>query len=276
MIIDAHVHVHTPETIRDWKDIAESEPYFGLLAGGKVQRWATAADVLAAMAQDGIDESWICGFAFNDLGRCREANDYVLEACAGSGGRLRPLCVVPPLARGAAAEVERCAALGAIGVGELFPDGQVWCVDDVRETWRLAAVCHENSLFLSVHAAEPVGRDYPGKGRTGPRELFALARNHPELRILMAHLGGGLFLYETMADAELELQNVYYDIAALPFLYDARMLSAAMAIVPQKLLYGSDFPILRYPRYRAAIEGTVNGGGTAALFSENARRMTAF
>ena len=272
-MIDTHVHVYTPETIRDWEKIAEHEEYFGTLAGSKVQKWATADDVLAAMDEDGIDESWICGFGFNDLGRCRETNDYVLEACARSARRLRPLCVVPPLARGAEAEIVRCAARGAIGVGELFPDGQMWCVDDARETWRLAAACHENGLFLLVHAAEPVGRNYAGKGRTGPRELYQLARNHPELRIQMAHLGGGLFMYESMKDVAVDLLNVHYDIAALPFLYDARMLRAAMEIVPRKLLYGSDFPILRYPRYWAAIEGALGAEERMALLSANATRM---
>ena len=275
MIIDTHVHVFTPETIRDWKKIAEREEYFGTLAGAKAHRWATADDVLAAMDEDGVDESWICGFGFTDLGRCREANDYVLEACARSGGRLRPLCVVPPLARGAEEEIVRCVAKGTVGVGEIFPDGQMWCVDDARETWRLAAACHENGLFLLVHAAEPVGRNYAGKGRTGPKELYLLARNHPELRILMAHFGGGLLMYESMKSVALDLQNVYYDVAALPFLYDARMLRAAMALVPRKLLYGSDFPILRYPRYRTAIEGALSTAEQAALLSTNAMRMLA-
>ena len=275
MTIDAHVHVYTPETIRDWKKIAGREEYFGTLASAKAHKWATADDVLAAMDEDGIDESWICGFGFGDLGRCRETNDYVLEASERSAGRLRPLCAVPPLARGAEGEVARCAARGAIGVGELFPDGRMWCVDDARETWRLAAACHENGLFLLVHAAEPVGRNYAGKGRTGPRELYLLARNHPELRILMAHLGGGLFAYESMKDVGVDLQNVYYDIAALPFLYDARMLRAAMALVPGKLLYGSDFPILRYPRYKAAVEVALSVPEQAALLSANAVRMLA-
>ena len=48
--------------IRDWERIAESEPYFGMLARGKVHRWATADDVIAQMDADGIAQSLIFGF----------------------------------------------------------------------------------------------------------------------------------------------------------------------------------------------------------------------
>ena len=42
------------------------------------------------------------------------------------------------------------------GVGELFPQGQDFDIADARETWRLAAACHETGMFLLIHTAEPV------------------------------------------------------------------------------------------------------------------------
>lgn len=273
MITDVHAHVYPPEVIADWERIAAREPYFSLLVRGRAHRWGTADDLLAAMAEDGVDESWICGFGFADLGLCRLCNDYVLDAAARSGGRLRPLAVVPPAAPGAEAEILRCAARGAIGVGEIFPDGQNFPIDDIRVTWRLAAACQENGLFAMIHAGEPLGRDYPGKGATGPRELWTLARNHPELRILAAHLGGGLFFYEHLKEAARVLQNVWYDTAAAPFLYDAPLFaSCAASPRMEKVLYGSDFPLLRLPRYRCMVgDGVFPEEETTAFYGENAR-----
>lgn len=255
MVVDTHVHVFPPIIRDNWKEIAASEDYFSTLVHSPAHKYATAEETLAAMADDHVDQSWICGFAFSDIELCRICNDYVLEAAAASNGRLRAMIVVPPLARGMEEEIGRCAKLGAIGVGELFPDGQNFFLDDSRETWRLAGACHENGLFLSLHCAEPVGRLYPGKGKIGPVEAYALAVTHPELRIVLAHWGGGLFMYEMMPDAREDLRNVWYDTAAAPYLYSCEIYDSAIAAgVADKILYGSDFPLLRLPRYQKMID----------------------
>lgn len=274
MIVDTHVHVYPPEVRENWRSIASSEPYFAAEVTGRVHRWASADDVLAAMDADGVDESWICGFAFTDLGLCRLCNDYVLE-CAELSDRLKPIIAVPPLARGACDEIARCAERGAIGVGELLPDGQRFNVDDIDETWRFAAECHERGLFVLLHVAEPVGREYPGKGKSGPREAYLFAQNHPELRIVMAHCGGGLFLYEQMPDARVTLRNVWYDIAAAPFVYRSSIFNSVITSgTSGKFLYGSDFPILRLPRYKKMLdESALVDKDLEGLFFVNARRL---
>ncbi|EFQ24336.1 amidohydrolase 2 [Aminomonas paucivorans DSM 12260] len=275
MIIDSHVHIYPPEVVRDAESIGEREPYFRKLTSSPVHRWGTAEDLLARMDADGVDQSWACGFAFADLGLCRLCNDYVLEAAERSGGRLRPLAVVPPLARGAMGEIERAASRGAIGVGELFPQGQGFDLTDPRQTWRLAGVCHEGGLFALVHTAEPVGHDYPGKGDVGPREAAAFCEHHPETPVVFAHFGGGLWLYEQMPEMRRILSNAWYDTAAAPFLYRPGVFDALFASgVGGKLLYGSDFPLLGLPRYRRLLEGSRLGEeDRARLLGGNAQRL---
>ncbi|MDR1510652.1 MAG: amidohydrolase family protein [Synergistaceae bacterium] len=275
MIIDTHVHVYPQEIISGWEKIARTESYFSDMAYGRAHRWGTADDVLSAMEEDGVSESWIFGFGFKDLGLCRLCNDYTIDAAKKSGGKLKPLAVVPPLARGAAAEIERCAGLGAIGVGEVFPDGQDFEVSDIDETWRFASVCHENGMFVLLHVAEPVGREYPGKGKTGPREAYMFARNHPELRIVMGHWGGGLFMYEAMPDSRFFLQNVRYDTAASPFVYGSEIFDLCSAPwVCEKIFYGSDFPLLRYPKYRAMMDSAhIAGDAAENITSRNALKF---
>lgn len=275
MIVDTHVHVYPPIIKENWREIARTECYFDTLARGVAHKWGTAEELLGAMDEDGVEQSWICGFAFSDMELCRVCNDYVLEAASTSGGRLKALAVVPPLARGMEGEIARCAERGAIGVGELFPDGQSFFLDDSRETWRLVAACHENNLFLTLHCAEPVGRPYAGKGSIGPREAYAMAVAHPELRIVLAHWGGGLFMYELMSDVRVNLRNVWYDTAATPFLYSHEIFDSAVAVgIADKILYGSDFPLLRLPRYRKMLDASgMTEKQKAAYLGENAQSL---
>lgn len=255
MRIDAHVHVYPPEIQADWRRIAEREPHFASLCSGRVHKWGDAGDVTAQMEIDGVDVSWIAGFAFRDPGLCRICNDYVMDAVKRSGGRLKGLAVVNPLSRGFEEEISRCRDAGFIGVGELFPDGQVFDITDTRQTWRLVAECHEKGMFLLLHAAEPVGRQYPGKGETGPKEAAEFCSNHPEVHVVFAHMGGGLWAYETMPGMKVILQNAWYDTAAAPFLYGPEVLNAAIAAgAGVKILYGSDFPLLGAERYRKMLK----------------------
>lgn len=257
MIIDGHVHVYPPEVVRYQEHISEKEPYFDLLTHGKVHRWSLVEDVLSHMEENGIDQSWICGFAFSDPGLCRLCNDYIAEAVRRYPTRLRGLCVVNPTAPGFEKEMFRCAEAGFIGVGELFPQGQGFDLSESRETWRLAGACHEANLFALIHTAEPVGHDYPGKGNVGPKEAAAFCANHPEVEVVFAHWGGGLWLYELMPEMKVVLQHAHYDTAATPFLYRFEVYDALFASkLGEKLLFGTDFPILRMERFTQALDRT--------------------
>ena len=273
-VTDTHVHVYPDEVIANADEIAKHEPYFKQLIESRVHRWATVKDVIRAMDEDGISESWICGFGFNDMNLCRLCNDYVLESVQAYPDRLRPLAVVPPLDPAAEGELIRCAELGAIGVGEIFPDGQQWDISDFRQTWKIGAICHELKLFLLVHTAEPVGHDYPGKGKVGPREIIEFCTHHPELKTIFAHWGGGVWLYEHMPEIKRILKNARYDTAASPFLYDSAIYKTAFtAGVAEKLLYGSDFPLLRIKRYQTETLLSENKDFLNKLFHLNAKEL---
>ncbi len=275
MIIDTHVHLYPPDVAKDWEKIAEKEPYFKLLCSGKVHKWAVAEDLFDMMESDGIDQCWTTSFAFRDPGLCRHCNDYVMETAARSGGRVKGLAVVNPLSRDFEKEIFRCREAGMIGVGELFPDGQVFDITDERQTWRLAAACRDAGMFLMLHTAEQVGHDYPGKGSAGPKEAAAFCLNHPGLAVVFAHMGGGLWQYEMMPEMKICLQNAWYDTAAVPFLYDAPIFRAVFAAgVGHKILYGSDFPLLRIKRFKRMLgEASLSPEEESALLGGNAKEV---
>jgi predicted TIM-barrel fold metal-dependent hydrolase len=263
--------------VSGWEAIARRESYFAELVAGRVHRWAGTEDVSLAMELDGISESWIFGFGFKDMGLCRLCNDYALESASNSGGRLVPLAIVPPDSPRAESEIIRCAERGAIGVGEIFPDGQGFDLCDTGATRRFAGICMECGLFVLVHIAEPVGPDYPGKGRTGPAEAYRFAADNPELRIVLAHWGGGLFFYENLKGGRRTLRNVWYDVAASPFVYGPEIFSSCeSSAAADKVIYGSDFPILRYPRYEKMFsQAGMSPEYKNAITCANARRMLA-
>ena len=250
-MIDFHVHVYPPEIIRDFELISKYESHFKALTHNKVHRWATVDDLLLTMEKDKIERSIIFGFAFRDLRLCQLCNDYVINAVRKYPDKLSGLCVVPPLVNGAEAEILRCAEEGLIGVGELFPEGQNFDITDQGQTQRIAAILTENNLCILIHTAEPVGHYYVGKGNIGPKEAATFCFHHSDVKTIFAHLGGGLWLYELMPEMKKILKNAYYDLAALPWLYEPKVLATIRAAgLMNKFIFGTDFPILTASRYR--------------------------
>lgn len=275
MIVDAHTHVFSEElrTARD--DLCRRDALFAELYAGPRAAMATPAELLEAMDQAGIGAAVIAGFAWRDPGLCRDHNDALLAAAAASGGRLLPFVGVS-LADVAAArgEVERCRALGARGVGELRPETHGLDLSDAAHAGALATV--SCGLPLLLHASEPVGHRYPGKGGQAIGPLYRFIERHPQITVIAAHLGGGLPLYAHMPEVARVLANVYVDTAAWTLLYRPSVLRhAADLIGAERILFATDFPLRRYRRELRALEDApltaderrrVLGANAAALF----------
>ena len=68
-------------------------------------------------------------------------------------------------------------------------------------------------------------------------------------------MGGGLPFYEMNPRYKELFQNVRYDTAANPLLYDIKSIKAVISMVgPDRLLYGSDFPLLLYPSVKREMD----------------------
>ena len=102
--------------------------------------------------------------------------------------------------------------------------------------------------------------------------IYQTAQQHPELALICAHWGGGLLFYELMPEARQVLHNTYYDTAASLYLYDKRIFALAAQICPEKILFATDYPLIRQERFlqhvrEAALPATVLSeimGGNAA------------
>jgi len=258
MKIDCHVHITPPDIIANWEKYAEKEPYFALLCGGRRNKFAAAEDVIAVLEAENalFERAVVFGFAFRDSGLCRYVNDYVIEKVRQYPERLTGFCVASPGGE-AAKEIERCCKQGLAGAGELFPQGQGFDPANEKETTEITRACMELDIPLLLHANEPVGHFYPGKTDVTLKQLESFVTNNPALKIILAHWGGGLFFYETMDEIREKFKNVYYDTSATPFLYNKSIYSIAKTLgLCEKILFGSDFPLLNHSRYIAALEGS--------------------
>ena len=253
--IDFHIHITPPEISKNWERFAESEPYFALLSKSPHNKFATAEDIVAMLEETTFSRAVIFGFGFNDLGLCRMANSYVIDSVNRFPDKLIGYTIVPPDAPGMEKEIERCHSAGLKGIGELFPEGQSWGIDNEKETRRLTDICSELHLPIIIHANEPVGHAYPGKTSVSLQKMERFVEHSQGLNVVLAHWGGGLFFFESMPEMRKKFCNVYYDVAATPFLYDKTVCQAAVALgLSEKILFGSDFPLLSPSRYLPAME----------------------
>ncbi|MCJ7773409.1 MAG: amidohydrolase family protein, partial [Desulfobacterales bacterium] len=89
-------------------------------------------------------------------------------------------------------------------------------------------------------------------------QIYAFIKKFQENKIILAHWGGGIFFYNLMKkDVHETLKNIFFDTAASPFLYRPDIYEAAIKYAGiEKILFGSDFPLLKPDRYFKELEQT--------------------
>jgi hypothetical protein len=279
MIIDAHTHILPPEFKREKERVIRADDTFGTIFADGRGKIATADDLAASMRRSGVTVSVAAGYGWTDAGVAREANDYSLDAARRSTEPIIPFCSVNPLwGEKAAFEVRRCAEAGARGLGELHPDTQGFSTRDEKVLRRLAPVMDAarlHSMPVLVHASEPVGHSYPGKGTFTPEKALAIVQAYPENIFIFAHFGGGLPFYALMPEVGQALRNVYFDSAAQRFLYrPAAYPVSAQTAGCGSVLFGSDYPLV--PQRRALLAARSAGLGPHVeqqVIGQNAARL---
>ena len=245
-IIDAHTHILPPEIIARREEYCQRDRCFGMLYASPRARLADAGELLASMDGAGVDMAVVFGIAFADLGLCRLCNDYVLDAARQHPLRLFPFALAAPYARDQAwREVRRCLEAGAAGIGELMPDGQGFALTDFELLDPLMALARAYKAPAMAHVNELVGHDYAGKGTQGPHQAYLCASHYPQNTLIFSHWGGGLPFYELMPEVRSVLSNVYYDTAASSYLYEDAIFQYVAGWAPAKILWGSDYPLLK-------------------------------
>lgn len=275
-IIDAHTHVVPPDVAADRERFLEADLWFRRLYANPRRTLATADDAALEMARSGVTTTVAFGFAWRDPSLCVLNNDYILEQAAAHPESMVPYCVVSPSdLEFSIVEMERCRRRGAVGVGELFPEGQGWNLHDRGALREFVGAVRGLGLVLNLHVSEPAGHDYPGKDSTTPAAIWPLIEMAGgEVSIVLSHWGGGAAFYELMPEVRDLTRRIYYDSAASHLLYLPHVFDVMARLAPGRILFGSDFPLMTQRRalrhVRAAgLDATV----MAALLGGNARKL---
>src|SRR5690606_33950927 len=97
---------------------------------------------------------------------------------------------------------------------------------------------------------------------------------HPETRMVAAHLGAGLGFYLQMPELRAALRNVWFDTAAVSLLYDVRSVTRLAEIAgAERVLFGSDYPLLSPRRQLSRIRALLPDGLAQAVCGDNAETL---
>ena len=250
MIVDFHTHIFPPDICRNRDRYLDGDVWFGQLYCNPQAKLISAEELLASMNANNVDMAVTFGFGWTDIAMCRDANDYVIDAVTRFPDRLIGfISVNPARPDDMEKEISRCVARGMAGIGELMPDGQEFSFDQLEIVSPLAEVARHYRLPILTHTSEPVGHIYPGKGTRPISSILSFAERYPDITIVCGHWGGGLFLYELMPKLLGRMVNIYYDTAASLFLYRDRIFNISTQIVPDKILFGTDYPLIGHERF---------------------------
>ena len=161
-------------------------------------------------------------------------NDALLALQREHPSRIRGyVCVNPNYTDHALAEIERCLAAGMIGI-KLAASRRA---DDPL----LDPICQAaqaRKVPILHHIWQHRRHDWPGQEASDAAELAVLARRHPQVSFILAHLGGGGDWLHSLHVLR-RTENIYVDLSGSGV--DGDMLDLSLAAVgAARLLWGAD------------------------------------
>jgi predicted TIM-barrel fold metal-dependent hydrolase len=223
-LIDAHAHfLHAGCGRSDWKEVNAAR----MRAGARMGITCHVASVLGTY---GFNSPTY----FPSPLDATAGNDAMLGLCEREGERVRMLVTVNPNhASHALEEIERCVERGAVGI-KLLASRRA---DDPL----LDPICERAArrrLPILHHIWQHRRREWPGQEISDGADLARLARRHPSVTFILAHIGGGGDYLHSFA-AIRDVKNIVADTSGSGV--DRGMLDEAVAALgSQRLLWGSD------------------------------------
>ena len=254
MKVDAHVHRYPEEVFQNPSAFAEQrgeKHWLQLVAPDdrpSIQGWADREKMIDDMDAAGLDKVVLLGWYWEKPDTCILQNEWHLQWMREDPQRFIPFAAAHPFSKNHGLDdLKRCLDLGFRGIGEMLPAIQGFTMQDA--SWlKIVEFAIEANWPINFHVSEHLGRPHPGRVPTPFEEFQWLAKQYPELKMILAHWGGLLPFYEFNPYLQKILKNVWYDVAASPLTYDTRVFRTMVdAVGPDKILYGSDYPLLLYP-----------------------------
>ncbi|HNX40726.1 MAG TPA: amidohydrolase family protein [Methanothrix sp.] len=263
MIIDFHTHIY-PRTVA-----AKILPAAKRKLKVEVPGSGAPEDLLAMMQSGGICGSVLLPLAKGHEDVCR-LNDWILSVCK-ENVKLTAFGAVHPFMPGLEAELDRLAAAGVLGV-KMMPLLQQVYPDDPRCATLYEALIERDMILIAHAGRDPLDR--PEVFGT-PERFAAAAECYPELKVILAHLGGLRMWDEVRRYLLPAAENVYFDTAYVSFYMSrVQMQDLITDIGAERVLFGSDYPWEEPGRAAEIIAGLrLSAPEKEAIFWKNAARL---
>jgi predicted TIM-barrel fold metal-dependent hydrolase len=212
--------------------------FTGVYGKGREALKATPTEHRNSM--EGVDKAVVVAFRSRAL-KVNVPNEYVSEYAARHREKVIPFCSVDPNDGDASRELKRCVKeMGMEGL-KLGPIYQHFTPTSAK-AGKVFETAQELEIPVLIHQGTTFVRDAPLEF-ANPVLLDKVARDYPDLRMIVAHLGHP---WEDETVALIRKQpNIFSDISGLTYrpsrLY-LKLLSCLEYGVMKKLVFGSDFP----------------------------------
>jgi predicted TIM-barrel fold metal-dependent hydrolase len=253
-LIDVHTHLYPKEVWRNprqWGEDHDEQHWSNCVAplnAISIQGWADLDTLIRDMDIAEIEKVVLLGWYWENQETCEEQNRWYAQAIREHPDRLIAFAAINATSGQAATDsIDRAVELGFRGLGECLPQVQGHTLRD--ECWlKVVEKATAANLLINLHVTEPIGHDYPGKVETPLEDYVWLAGMFPDTTFILAHWGGLLPLYELNPSVRHKMANVFYDTAASPLIYSKKVFRTVLDIIgPDRILYGSDYPLRLYP-----------------------------
>ena len=226
-LVDVHAHfLHDRSPRADWQDRNASR----LRAGERIGITVHIASILG---------SWglTSPIYFPSPADIEYGNDCLLALQRAHPSRIRGYCVVNPNFRAHAdTELRRCLDAGMIGI-KLAASRRAndALLDPICQT------AAQRGVPVLHHIWQHRQREYAGQEASDAVELGQLARRHPRVNFVLAHIGGGGDWIYSLAQVR-RIANLFVDLSGSGV--DGGMLEACIAAVGvERLLWGCDLTL---------------------------------
>jgi predicted TIM-barrel fold metal-dependent hydrolase len=226
--IDFHTHAFHPKIAG--KVLEQLEDHYGISPVGTGQ----ADDLLARLDAAGLDRAVVLAAATAPA-QVIPANNWAMEL-KRTQPRIVPFGTIHPGYPDCEGELDRLERAGIKGI-KIHADFQGFRLDDPALFPVLEAMRGRFTALFHVGDRLP-----PHKNPSCPAKLAAIHRDFPGLVIVAAHLGG--YLHWPEALEHLAGSDIYLDTSStLPFLDDGLLSAILDRHPPERVLFGSDYPL---------------------------------
>ena len=221
------------------------------------------------MKKNNISFSVSFSYQWQKHSSCLNSNNFILsEISKKNNSNIFALVVVQPQAKSAQDDLKNYLKNDKVLGLKIKPS---WCNMRLSDLKFLGPLCEElvskNKLLLT-HISQGF---HPNNG-DNIHELTLLLKNFPKLKVVAAHMGGGINFYENYKPLNKIFKNLYIDISLpsqidwLPFFLEKSN--------HKKFLFASDYPYFSQKKLLSLInKETISKNKIADLYFNNSKNL---